>query len=177
MHRLAERLRAARQAQGLSIRQAAQRVGCSPRFVHQLEQGKATARMDKVMQALSGLGLAIAVGPERGVLPEPEWKARLEARAKQRLHEVRLARAHERIAAKLALGELGPEALARARAQVGKWQEQRICSDWYIGRWTEILRGPAARIASRLLELDPAEANALFQNTPFGFLVRPEMRA
>jgi HTH-type transcriptional regulator/antitoxin HipB len=169
-------LRAARQAQRLSIRQAAQRLGCSPRFVHELEHGKPTARLDKVRQAAAGLGLRLTLtgGAEP---PADASSARSEARARQRLREERLARAHDRIAARLALGEIRADAIARARAQVAKWQAQRICSKWYVQRWTAILRGPARSIAARLLALEPADARALFQNTPFGFLVRAELEA
>ncbi len=55
------RLRAARQARGWSLRAAARRLGLSLRFLHELERGKATARLDKVMQALEGLGLDIKI--------------------------------------------------------------------------------------------------------------------
>lgn len=175
METIGARLRAARQAQGLSIRQAAQRVGCSPRFVHQLEQGKPTARLDKVQQAAAGLGLHLSVGTDAA--ESGASKARIEARAAQRLREESLARAHERIAAKLALGKVGLHAIVRARAQVAKWDEHRICSKWYVHRWTAILRGSPRSIATRLLELEGPEARALFQNTPFGLLVRAELRA
>ncbi|CAN0243944.1 unnamed protein product, partial [Phaeothamnion confervicola] len=58
---LGAQARSARKAKGLSIRAAAQHLGCSPRFVQELEQGKPTARMDKVLQTLSGLGLQLSV--------------------------------------------------------------------------------------------------------------------
>ena len=170
--------RSAREEKGFSIRAAAGKFKCSPRFVHQLEQGKPTARMDKVLQMLSGLGLQVTVH-KKGANPAaaPHGKERLEARAKQRLYEERLGRTHERIAARLALGELEPGAIERARDQVRKWDEHRICSKWYVERWSEILDGPDPRIASKLLALDKADAKALFQNTPFGFLVRQQLRA
>jgi HTH-type transcriptional regulator / antitoxin HipB len=173
---IGQQARSAREEQGFSIRAAAGKFKCSPRFVHQFEQGKPTARMDKVLQMLSGLGLQVTVH-KKGPAAQPHWKERLEARAKQRLYEERLGRAHERIAAKLALGELEPGAIERARDQVRKWDEHRICSKWYVERWSEILDGPDPRIASRLLSLDKADAKALFQNTPFGFLVREQLRA
>lgn len=170
--------RSAREEKGISIREAAHRFRCSPRFVLQLEQGKPTVRMDKVLQALSGLGLQVTVQKKAAdAAPGPEWKERIAARAKQRLYEERLGRAHERIAAMLALGEIEPGAVARARAQVRKWDEQRICSKWYVDRWSEILEGQGAKIASKLLALDKPDARALFQNTPFGFLVREQLRA
>jgi transcriptional regulator with XRE-family HTH domain len=175
---IGQQARSARQEKGFSIRAAAGKLKCSPRFVHQLEQGKPTARMDKVLQMLLGLGLQVTVH-KKGANPvaEPHWKERIEARAKQRLYEERLGRAHERIATKLALGELEPGAIGRARDQVRKWDEHRICSKWYVDRWSEILSGPDRQIASKLLGLDKADARALFQNTPFGFLVREQMRA
>jgi hypothetical protein len=55
------KLRAARQARGWSLRAAAARLGLSLRFLGELERGKATARLDKVMQALEGLGLDLEV--------------------------------------------------------------------------------------------------------------------
>lgn len=55
------RLRAARQARDWSTRAAAQRLGVSLRFLNELERGKATVRLDKVLQALHGLGLDLQV--------------------------------------------------------------------------------------------------------------------
>lgn len=120
-HALAGRMRAARQAQGLSIREAARRLGCSPRFVHQLEQGKPTVRLDKVLQAAAGLGLCITIAGAEPGAADPERLARLQARTDQHMREDKLARAHERIAAKLALGEIGPPPLrARAGQKMGR---------------------------------------------------------
>jgi hypothetical protein len=58
-------VRAARKARGWSTRAAAARLGVSVRFLNELERGKATARLDKVIQALSGLGLEIKVAPRQ----------------------------------------------------------------------------------------------------------------
>src|SRR5436190_15377700 len=88
---LGRRVREARAVQGISIREAAHKLQCSPRFVHQLEHGKPTARMDKVVQTLSGLGLQVSIGAlQPPALPDPEWKERLSARTKQALYEERL---------------------------------------------------------------------------------------
>jgi predicted nucleotidyltransferase len=57
-------VRAARKARGWSLRGAAERLGVSVRFLDELERGKATARLDKVLQALAGVGLEIAVVPK-----------------------------------------------------------------------------------------------------------------
>jgi predicted nucleotidyltransferase len=57
-------LREARKARGWSLRAAAKRLTVSVRFLDELERGKATARLDKVVQALAGLGLELAVLPK-----------------------------------------------------------------------------------------------------------------
>jgi predicted nucleotidyltransferase/DNA-binding XRE family transcriptional regulator len=62
--RIGAQLRAARREHGWSTRAAAKRLGLSVRFLNELERGKATVRLDKVMQALDGLGLEIAVAPK-----------------------------------------------------------------------------------------------------------------
>ena len=133
--------------------------------------------MDKVQQALSGLGLRLAVRESAGDEAQPRASAQMEARAKQSLREEKLARAHDRIAALLALGKVPARDVERARSQVRKWQEQRICSQWYVDRWSAILAGPRREIAARMLVLEKEDARALFQNTPFGFLVRDFLRA
>lgn len=58
---LGERVRAARKGRGWSTRVAAARLGLSLRFLNELERGKATARFDKVLHALHGLGLDLEV--------------------------------------------------------------------------------------------------------------------
>jgi hypothetical protein len=151
---------------------------CSPRFVHELEQGKPTARMDKVEQALAGLGLQLSVHATQadGVHVQSPRAAQLQARAKQHQYEAKLARAHDRIAALLALETIDAADIERARGQVRKWSEQQICSRWYIERWSAILAGSSREIAANMLALDNDDAKALFQNTPFGFLARRYLR-
>ncbi len=177
---LGERARAARKAQQLSIRAAAEQLRCSPRFVHALERGKPTARMDKVLQALAGLGLQLSLSSrpaDRDACVRARSIAQVEARGRQDLYEEKLARAHERIAAMLALDAVDPGALEQARGQVRKWADQELCSQWYIDRWNGILTGAGREVARKLLALEKQDAKALFQNTPFGFLVRTILRA
>lgn len=52
----------------LGLRQAelADLAGCSQRFVHTVEHGKASLRLDKVLDVLEVLGLALEVIPGRG---------------------------------------------------------------------------------------------------------------
>lgn len=61
---IATELLKVRRARGWSLRAAAERIGVSVRFLNELERGKATARLDKVVQALGGLGLDLAVVPK-----------------------------------------------------------------------------------------------------------------
>ena len=63
---IGDRIRVERKVRGWSTRVAAQRLGLSVRFLAELERGKATARMDKVQQALEGLGLKLEVASARG---------------------------------------------------------------------------------------------------------------
>ena len=174
-------LAAQRRRLGISQQELAKRAGLRREKVNRVEsQGEDVGAQD-LSRLLDAVGLRLSVhekGEAAAPLPgDPRAKARMEARGKQRLYEEKLGRAHERIAAKLALGEIGPGALKRAREQVRKWHEHRICSKWYVDRWSRILEGPGPRVASKMLGLDGAEARALFQNTPFGFLVREQLRA
>jgi HTH-type transcriptional regulator / antitoxin HipB len=59
-----------RRRETLALRQAdvADLAGCSVRFVHTLENGKASLRLDKVLDVLEVLGLGLLVGPGRGQL-------------------------------------------------------------------------------------------------------------
>jgi len=57
-----------RRRRELGLRQAevAELAGCSQRFVHTVEQGKATLRLDKILEVLEVLGLGLEVVPGRG---------------------------------------------------------------------------------------------------------------
>jgi y4mF family transcriptional regulator len=50
-----------RDALGLRQEELADLAGCSPRFVHDLEAGKPTAQLDKVLDVLEALGLHLCV--------------------------------------------------------------------------------------------------------------------
>jgi y4mF family transcriptional regulator len=65
---LAEAARARREQLGLRQAELAELAGCSTRFVHMLESGKATLRLDKVLDVLRVLGLALAVRRGDGTL-------------------------------------------------------------------------------------------------------------
>ena len=57
-------VRARRVELGLKQRELAELAGCSTRFVHTVEAGKPTVRLDKLTDVLQVLGLRLAVlGP------------------------------------------------------------------------------------------------------------------
>ena len=56
-------IRKARKASGRTQREAAQHCGVGPRFLLELENGKASVRLDKVTAVMNGLGLMMLVLP------------------------------------------------------------------------------------------------------------------
>lgn len=63
---LAQAVRVRREELGLRQAELADLAGCSQRFVHTVEHGKASLRLDKVLDVLKVLGLGLAVVPGRG---------------------------------------------------------------------------------------------------------------
>jgi HTH-type transcriptional regulator / antitoxin HipB len=58
---LAEAVRLRRTELGLTQAEVAELAGCSQRFVHTVEQGKPTLRLDKLLDVLEVLGLSLEV--------------------------------------------------------------------------------------------------------------------
>lgn len=63
---LAAAVRRRRGELGLRQAEVADLAGCSERFLHTLEHGKTSLRLDKVLDVLEVLGLGLAVVPGRG---------------------------------------------------------------------------------------------------------------
>lgn len=63
---LGEAVRGRRAELNLTQVEVADLAGCSQRFVHTVEQGKPTLRLDKLLDLLEVLGLGLSVGPGRG---------------------------------------------------------------------------------------------------------------
>jgi y4mF family transcriptional regulator len=68
---LAEAVRRRRTDLGLRQAEVADLAGCSQRFVHTVEQGKPSLRLDKILDVLEVLGLSLAVVPGRGRIHAP----------------------------------------------------------------------------------------------------------
>jgi HTH-type transcriptional regulator/antitoxin HipB len=64
--RLADAVRQRREELGLRQVELAELAGCSTRFVHTLEAGKSTLRLDKLVDVLRVLGLRLRLGPDHG---------------------------------------------------------------------------------------------------------------
>lgn len=72
VERLAEEVRRRRRELGLRQAELAELAGCSQRFVHTVEHGKTSVRLDKVLDVLEVLGLGLALVPGRGRIALPE---------------------------------------------------------------------------------------------------------
>jgi HTH-type transcriptional regulator / antitoxin HipB len=68
-----------REALGLRQEELADLAGCSARFVHDVEAGKATAQLDKVLDVLDALGLHLEVvqGAGARIAVDPTLRAEL----------------------------------------------------------------------------------------------------
>jgi y4mF family transcriptional regulator len=67
---LGEAVRKRRHELGLRQSELAELAACSQRFVHTVEQGKDTLRLDKLLDLFAVLGLGLAVVPGRGEIEE-----------------------------------------------------------------------------------------------------------
>lgn len=57
-------IRARRKEAGLSIATLASMLGCSPRFLSEVERGKETASVGRVIEIVCALGLEITIAPK-----------------------------------------------------------------------------------------------------------------
>lgn len=59
-------IRAKRRAIGMRQEELASLAGVGPRFLHEIEHGKPTAEIGKVLQVLRRLGLELSIAPRGG---------------------------------------------------------------------------------------------------------------
>jgi transcriptional regulator with XRE-family HTH domain len=167
--RLRDQLRKARRQHSLTQATLAARSGTSRVTIARLEAGSARdVRVGTVSRVGEALGLEVAAVPLGG---EPLLERRL-AREQERARRLERRLAHAMLAARL-LAARRKEAtalVATARAAVGRWERERLCSSHYVSRWKAMLGGPVERVARSLLE--PGEwTDALFQTTPWSFVL------
>ena len=67
-HLLASAVRARRRALRLTQAQLARLAGCGTAFLYDLENGKPSLRLDKLLDVLATLGLQLVVAPGKGRL-------------------------------------------------------------------------------------------------------------
>jgi len=72
LERLASAARSRRQALGLLQGELAELAQCSTRFVHTLEAGKPTLRLDKLMAVLKVLGLRLRLELGQGLVVDEQ---------------------------------------------------------------------------------------------------------
>jgi len=69
-------LRARRKSLGLTQRELARLAGCGLAFLYELESGKATVRLDKVLAVLDVLGLELSLIEGKNALSiDASWRA------------------------------------------------------------------------------------------------------
>jgi transcriptional regulator with XRE-family HTH domain len=169
--RLIRDLRAARAAAGLTQAALAEKSGAARVTIARLEAG---ALQDFRVGTLARL--CEALGLELAALPRGAHAARetLVARERERARRHDLRRRHAALAARLAAMP-APQAAAllrRARANVERWERERLCSAHYVSRWRSRLAGSPRRAAAALLEHDDW-TDALLQSSPWSFALEP----
>ena len=168
---LPERLRQARHGKGLSQAALAARAGAGRVTIARLEAGAAQDfRIGTLSRLCAALDLELAAVP-RGGQPVQEM---LLAREHERARRLDLRYRHAALAARLLAGP-APEAadlMRSARANVDRWERERLCSEHYISRWRARLAGRVRRVALALLAHDDW-SDALLQNSPWSFALDP----
>ncbi len=156
-------IREQRARKGLRQEELAVRAGVSRAVLSQLEQGKRRVvqsnTVERLLHALDVDPRAL-VGTDR---EDPRRVARLEHEGKLDRQRVR----HLRVAVELAAG--GPQAaamMAEARKRVELWHDKKVCSPFYIKRWSRLLALPPRKLAREMAALGEWE-DALFQNSPW----------
>jgi transcriptional regulator with XRE-family HTH domain len=169
--RLVRDLRAAREAAGLTQAALAAKSGAGRVTIARLEAGTLQDfRLGTLARLCEALGLELAALP-RGAHAARET---LIARERQRARRLDLRRRHAALAAQL-LALPAPQAVAllrSARANVERWQRERLCSAHYISRWRARLAGSPRRAAAALLAHDEW-TDALLQSSPWSFALGP----
>lgn len=116
---------------------------------------------------LHGVELTLLwVMPDIGLL-----QARRNALAQNASRLAVLRKLHEMVASELEnpAERSAQQLLLRAQRNISLWEQNHTCSSEYVAQWRGLLEDqPANRIRSFL---DSGNANALMQNSPFGFLL------
>lgn len=151
-------IKAKRVAKGLKQEELARLAAVSRDVLSRLEQGRASAvQSDTIDRLFFALGLKMHFS-------EQELSRQVARLEQQRVVDQRRAR-HLQLAVELAAtGARGR--IKSAKAQVNLWRERKLCSDFYIEKWSEVLALRPKEMASAMLRFGEWEA-AMFQNSPW----------
>ncbi len=169
--KLASQLRDRRRAVGLTQAGLAERSGTGRVTIARLEAGgPQDVRLGTLVRLCDALGLEIAAIASGGLQAS---ETRL-ARAQERARRLDARRRHATLAAQLSAAPAREASalIARARANVRRWERDGLCSTHYISRWRTMLAGTPRQVA-RALVGDGAWTDALLQNTPWTFALPP----
>lgn len=151
-------IKARRAARGLKQEDLARNANVARDVISRLEQGRAPA-----VQADTFDKLCLALGVKLHVY-EHDMARQLARQEQQRVVDERRHR-HLRLAIELATGG-AHDRIASARAQVELWRQRRLCSGFYIRKWSRVLALPPKQMARAMASFGEWEA-AMFQNSPW----------
>lgn len=65
------------------------------------------------------------------------------------------------------------EILQRARERIGLWKKGKLCSNYYIRFWSDVVASADSDVfKQKVLNASERSALGMMQNTPFSFLMR-----
>jgi transcriptional regulator with XRE-family HTH domain len=155
-------IKAARVRQGLKQKELARKAGVSRAVLSRLEQGKSKpVRSDTLDRLLAMLDLRPQIDPSRSV--DPRALARLEQELRRRDRREK----HLRLAVRLNENDAAAaDLVAGAQERVALWRRNRLCSPFYIDRWSEVLALPPRQVVKAMMSFGDWE-DAMLQNSPW----------
>lgn len=159
-YKLSETIREARRAKGLSQEALAIASGASRITIARLEAGSdKDFRLGTLVRLCEALDLELAALPKGGRAADKGLDDR---------------RRHAALAAALlaVAPEQGAAMVAQAKAELDRWERERLLTPEHIARWRARLEGPVRTVALRLLEHNNQTA-ALLADSPWAFALEP----
>jgi len=149
-----------RASKGLKQEDLARDAAVSRDVISRLEQGHAPGiQADTVDKLCSALGIKVQVH-EQGV------SQRLARFEQQRVVDQRKDR-HLRLAVELAVdGARARDRINKAKDQIELWRRGKLCSEFYIRKWSEVLAMRPKKMAQAMAGFGEWES-AMFQNSPW----------
>jgi transcriptional regulator with XRE-family HTH domain len=151
-------IKAKRASRGLKQEDLARDANVARDVISRLEQGRAPA-----VQADTFDKLCLALGVKLHVY-EHDLSRQLARQQQQRVVDHRRER-HLRLAIDLATGG-ARDRIVSAKAQVSLWRQRKLCSAFYIRKWSKVLALPPKEMARAMASFGEWEA-AMFQNSPW----------